>query len=86
MLDANLVDQLKTHLAKIARPVELVASLDDSVKSAELEELLTEIAGLSDDITLTRRADDRTPSFAIERVGTDVSVRFAGIPLGHEFT
>jgi pyruvate kinase len=34
MLDANLVDQLKTHLAKIARPVELVASLDDSVKSA----------------------------------------------------
>ena len=34
------------------------------------------------------RADDdeRRPSFAITRVGTDVSVRFAGVPLGHEFT
>jgi alkyl hydroperoxide reductase subunit F len=86
MLDATLVDQLKTHLAKITRPVELVASLDDTAKSVELEELLTEIASLSDDITLSRRPDARTPSFAIERVGTDVSVRFAGIPLGHEFT
>ncbi|HEY6799785.1 MAG TPA: alkyl hydroperoxide reductase subunit F, partial [Agromyces sp.] len=30
--------------------------------------------------------DERRPSFAIERAGTDVSVRFAGIPMGHEFT
>ena len=28
----------------------------------------------------------RVPSFDIKRVGTDISVRFAGIPLGHEFT
>jgi alkyl hydroperoxide reductase subunit F len=35
-----------------------------------------------------RRVDDdaRKPSFAIARVGSDVGVRFAGIPLGHEFT
>jgi alkyl hydroperoxide reductase subunit F len=90
MLDANLAATLRTHLTKITRPVELVTSLDDSSKSVELAELLDEIASMSDHITV-RAADDaeldaRRPSFAITRVGTDVSVRFAGIPLGHEFT
>jgi alkyl hydroperoxide reductase subunit F len=87
MLDASLTAQLRSHLAKITRPVELAASLDDGPKSAELMELLDEIAALSDEITVVRTDDDtRRPSFAINRVGTDVSVRFAGIPLGHELT
>lgn len=87
MLANNLAAQLKTHLAKITEPVELVASVDDSAKSAEMVELLDQIAGLSDKITVDRTGDDaRRPSFAITRAGTDVSVRFAGIPLGHEFT
>jgi alkyl hydroperoxide reductase subunit F len=86
MLDPNLAAQLKTHLEKITRPVELVASLDDGPRSAELRELLTEIAGMSEQITYEQRDDERRPSFAIERAGTDVSVRFAGIPMGHEFT
>ena len=87
MLDASLTTQLKAHLEKLQHPIELVASLDDSPKSAELMQLLEEIAALSDKITVDRRDDDeRRPSFSIDRVGTDVSVRFAGIPLGHEFT
>lgn len=87
MLDAALTEQVKTHLTKLTQPIELVASLDDSAKSTELAELLTLLASLSDKVTYERRDDDeRRPSFAINRVGTDVSVRFAGIPLGHEFT
>jgi alkyl hydroperoxide reductase subunit F len=87
MLDARLVAQLTTYLQKITQPIELVASLDDGAKSAELAGLLEQIAGLSDQITYRRADDDpRRPSFAIRRVGTDVQVRFAGIPLGHEFT
>lgn len=86
MLDTNLVEQLKTHLTKITRPVELHASTDDSPKSAEMMELLEELAELSDDISVVEADDSRRPSFAIVRAGTDVSVRFAGIPLGHEFT
>src|SRR3546814_1131733 len=87
MLDTAIATQLKSHLENITRPIELVASLDDGPKSAELLELLEEIAGMSDDITVVRRDDDeRKPSFAIQRVGTDISVRFAGIPMGHEFT
>ncbi|MCB0976253.1 MAG: alkyl hydroperoxide reductase subunit F [Acidimicrobiales bacterium] len=87
MLDASLKQQLKTHLENLRHPIELVSSLDDGKKSAELAELLDEIAGLSELISVRRADDDeRRPSFAIVRTGTDVGVRFAGIPLGHEFT
>ena len=30
--------------------------------------------------------DARRPSFAVRRTGTDMGVRFAAIPIGHEFT
>ena len=90
MLDAALTSQLATHFGKITRPVELVAALDDSPKAREMAELLNELAALSDDITVVEDADEsadvRRPSFAIRRAGTDVEVRFAGIPLGHELT
>lgn len=87
MLDATLQTQLKAYLEKLMQPIELVASLDDGDKSRELEALLQEIAALSDKISYERRDDDaRKPSFAINRVGTDIGVRFAAIPLGHEFT
>lgn len=87
MLDVNLTAQLKTYLSKLQQPIELRASLDDGAKSTELGELLEQVAGLSDRITYVRADDDqRRPSFAIVRTGTDVQVRFAGIPLGHEFT
>ena len=87
MLDANIASQLKVYLERITQPIELVASLDDSAKSVELNELLEEIASLSPKVSLIRRDDDaRKPSFAINRAGTDVGVRFAGIPMGHEFT
>ena len=87
MLDPALRDQLAGYLTRVSEPVELVSALDDSAKSAELASLLDEIAGLSDAVTHVRGgADARRPSFAVRRAGTDVEVRFAGIPLGHEFT
>src|SRR5690606_21009239 len=88
MLDDNLKTQLKSYMAMLQRPIELVANLDDGAKSGELRELLREIEETSDKITFAeqRDADVRAPSFEIKRSGTDVSVRFAGIPMGHEFT
>ena len=87
MLDANLKQQLKGYLANVTQPVELVMSLDDSAKSVELKLLLEEIASLCDKLTAVRKDDDkRKPSFMIRRAGTDIGVRFAGIPMGHEFT
>lgn len=86
VLDATLTAQLKTYLERVTEPIELAASLDDSAKSRQLGDLLGEIAVLSDKITVTDEPDARTPSFAIRRPGTQIAVRFAGIPLGHEFT
>ena len=87
MLDANLTNQLRTHLSKLQVPVELVASLGQDQRSTQLAELLTQISQLSDLITLNLDGhDQRRPSFTIARPGTDISVRFAGVPLGHEFT
>jgi len=86
MLDANMTQQLKAYLVNIKQPIELVASLGDDAKSRELGELLNEIAALSDSVTVVSGVDGRTPSFMIRRVGTDIGVRFAGLPMGHEFT
>ena len=91
MLDPALSSQLKTHLEKLTQPIVLVARTDDGAKSTELLELLDEIATLSDRITVERAegdggTGDRRPSFDIVRAGTDISVTFAGIPMGHEFT
>jgi alkyl hydroperoxide reductase subunit F len=86
MLDANLTQQLKAYLVNIRQPIELVASLGDDTKSQQMRELIDEIAALSDQITTATGDDARRPSFLIRRTGTDVGVRFAGLPMGHEFT
>ncbi|UVO17265.1 alkyl hydroperoxide reductase subunit F [Stutzerimonas stutzeri] len=87
MLDTNLKTQLKAYLEKVTQPFEIVASLDDGEKSQELLSLLQDIASLSDKITLKTDGDDaRKPSFSLNRIGGNISLRFAGIPMGHEFT
>ena len=88
MLDANIKEQLKAYMDKLQQPIELVAAYDDSKKSQELRELLEELEPMSSKISLrTEESNDvRRPSFAINRVGADIGVRFAGIPMGHEFT
>ncbi|MGF6596684.1 alkyl hydroperoxide reductase subunit F [Paraburkholderia sp. GAS448] len=88
MLDANLKTQLKTYLEKVSRPIEIIASLDDSARSQELRALLTDIASLSERVSVIERRGDaeRKPSFSIGEPGKDTGIRFAGIPMGHEFT
>ncbi|MDR7331344.1 alkyl hydroperoxide reductase subunit F [Roseateles asaccharophilus] len=87
MLDAALKTQLQGYLDHVKLPFEIIASLDKSASSDEMRELLEEISGMSDKITLrTDGVDTRTPSFLLRRTGTEQSLRFAAIPLGHEFT
>lgn len=88
MLDANIKEQLKAYMEKLQQPIELVAAYDEGKKSQELHQLLEELEPMSDKISLRTEesSDVRRPSFAINRVGTDSGVRFAGIPMGHEFT
>jgi len=87
MLDSNLKSQLAAYLQRLVQPIELVASLDDRPASAEMRELLEDVAALSDKISLRLDGSDaRRPSFSISRVGVAMGVRFAAIPMGHEFT
>ncbi len=91
MLDEQLKTQLAAYLERVQQPFELVASLDDSETSREMLDLLTTVQSLrSDKITLRTDGNNvRKPSFSLQRVGADAqvqSLRFAGLPLGHEFT
>lgn len=88
MLDQELQTQLAAYLQRVVAPFELVASLDDSDTSRDTLKLLQTIQGLrSDMITLrTDGVDARKPSFSLQRPNTANSLRFAGLPLGHEFT
>lgn len=51
MLDTNIKSQLKVYFEKIVSPIVLTASADASEKSAEMLELLNEVAEQSDKIT-----------------------------------
>ena len=89
MLDANMKAQLKSLLERIDQPVELVAYVDDQPKSLETLELLREIAELSDIVSVVEgrpTVGERVPSFSVSPAGTDSGIRFAGLPMGHEFT
>ena len=88
MLDSTTQAQLAGYFERISQPVALIASLDDSAGAAEIRELVTEIAAIAPD-KITARFDgqfERRPSFQITRVGQNMGVHFAAVPMGHEFT
>jgi NADH-dependent peroxiredoxin subunit F len=88
MLDSNVQAQLKSYLERISQPVEIVASTDDGDKSREMLELLSDIQSASNLVTVAAQQDatQMKPSFALRRPGADAQIRFAGLPMGHEFT
>ena len=88
MLDAATKDQLKSYLERATTPIEIVASLDNSEASADVRSLLKDIAESSTLVTVTESSGDnlRKPSFSINRPSENHGPRFAGLPMGHEFT
>ncbi len=87
MLDTAVKAQLKAYLEKLQRPIEIVASFDDSPKAEDMRGLLMDIIDQSDKISLREdHGASLRPSFAIGLPGESPRIRFAGIPMGHEFT
>jgi alkyl hydroperoxide reductase subunit F len=88
MLDASTKAQLKSYLERATQPIEIVASLDDSKASGEMLSLLKDVAEASPLVKLTESRDDnhRKPSFSVNRPSENHGPRFAGLPMGHEFT
>ena len=87
MLDDNLKAQLKAYLERVKLPFVITASLAEGQSSQDMHEFLQDIVGLTDKITLkTDGTDARRPSFTLGRPGEEARIRFAAIPMGHEFT
>ncbi len=87
MLDQGMKQQLQGLFANIKEPIELSLSLDDSKKAEELKQLASELVALSDKISLADSDVDGAlvPSFAVAKAGEAPRIRFAGVPMGHEF-
>ncbi len=88
MLDAATKAQLSSYLERISQPIEIVAALDDSPASAQTRELLQDIASTSKLVTVIDQpgSSARKPSFSVNKPGRTDGPRFAGLPMGHEFT
>jgi alkyl hydroperoxide reductase subunit F len=88
MLDANLKSQLQGYLARISQPVEITASVDGGDKSREMIELLNDVESVCALVRIDAHGEEAQmrPSFALRRPGAAPHVRFAGVPMGHEFT
>lgn len=101
MLDQDIKVQLKGYLERVVHPIELVVYAKDSdgdtsnnvraEAAQQMRALVEDIVSLSDMVSWreqrVREAEEvRTPSFSVNRVGSDMKLRFAGLPMGHEFT
>ncbi len=88
MLDDTMKSQLQQYLGMLRQPIRLIASLGEGEASQDMRGLLDDIvAASSGKVALDLSGTDaRQPSFVVAREGEDKGVRFAGLPLGHEFT
>ena len=90
MLDSNLKTALQGYLERLVQPIEIVTFADDGENSRQMLELVADIASVAPAGRLSVRsgstAGERLPSFQITLAGLDTGVRFAGLPMGHEFT
>ena len=87
MLDNNIKSQLKVYFEKIVSPITLVATVDGSEKSAEMLELLNEVAEQSDKISVKIDGKaEHIPSFTVGKTDGQARITFAGLPMGHEMT
>ena len=87
MLDSNIKAQLKAYFEKIESPIVLEATLDDSTQSAQMLELLNEVAEQSTKITVkTSGSSKNIPSFTVGKADEVARIAFSGLPTGHEMT
>ena len=97
LLDANIVEQLKGYFNQIPSTIKLVAFLNDSDKSKELDSFLQEVDAISEKVNYVKKAfgeDEnleksnnisRPTSFTLLKDGKNTGINFCGIPGGHEF-
>ena len=88
MLDTATLQQLKSYLDRLVHPIVLTLASDDSSASHELAAFLNDVASVSNKVTVSSQeaaTDVRRPSFTVGMPGQQ-RVRFAALPMGHEFS
>lgn len=85
-LDTQIKAQLQQYLTMLEGDLVLKVSAGDDKASKDMLDLVNEIGSMSSRITVEKTQLERTPSFSVNKVGSDSGVVFAGLPLGHEFT
>ena len=89
MLDASALQQVKSYLDRLVNPITLTFAGDASEASEQIRSLLSDLASVSKLITVADAPADlqvRRPSFTISRTGENMGIRFAALPMGHEFS
>ncbi len=91
LFTAEMRQQLDTVFTRMERSLLLKLYLDARPVSRELEQFITELAALSDKLTVSIAEDNAsgegTPCVKVCRAdGTETGLAFHGIPSGHEFT
>ncbi len=97
MLDADVLDQLKTVFSKLTGEVSLRVAQSDHAAQSELEEMLREVESTSDKIRVEWLTDLKTDAPWFEVIGSSKAqdagsaggasrIAFRGVPGGHEFS
>lgn len=87
MLDAAILEQLKTVFAKLENSVELVYEESSHPDQKDLLEILNEVASTSSLITVRSSGQTASyPQFEIYRASAKTGLIFKALPSGHEFT
>lgn len=87
MLDANLLNALKSYTANMQRSVSFVVQTGEHAKRAELLDFLQKFASVSDKLSLIESDIGlrSAVSFRLDVDGENSGIVFSGIPGGHEF-
>lgn len=89
MLNNDILNALKSYTANMQSSITFVLQTGEHSKRQELSDFLSQIASVSDHLTLEERDTQgqlRSPmSFSLEKEGKPTGVIFSGIPSGHEF-
>lgn len=97
MFDENLVEPVSLVYFTIPKSLLYVPGLESCETCEDVQQLLEEIAGISDKLTLdvrdlkrdreeaSRYRVDRVPALILTSGASDGRVRYFGAPTGHEF-
>lgn len=87
MLDANMIEQLKSVYKVLENDITLVVYQSKHENQKDLVELVEQIFSTSDNILLRESEEySEVPKLTIDYKGQPTGITFLGVPGGHEFT